>query len=94
MKITFLATVIATTMVAGTVMAEENRSCTTVSNDKWLTEDAVKAKAAEAGYDVRKLKVEGSCYEVYAIDAKGNKVEALFDPATGLQVGNENEGND
>ena len=94
MKITFLATVIATTMVAGTVMAEENRSCTTVSNDKWLTEDAVRAKAAEAGYDVRKLKVEGSCYEVYAIDAKGNKVEALFDPATGLQVGNENEGND
>jgi hypothetical protein len=94
MKIIFLATVIATTLVAGTAMAEDNRSCTKVSNDKWLTEDAVKAKAAEAGYDVRKLKIEGSCYEVYAIDAKGNKVEALFDPATGLQVGNENEGDD
>jgi hypothetical protein len=94
MKITLLATAIATTLIAGSAMAEENRSCTNVSNEKWLTEDAVKAKAAEAGFDVRKIKVEGTCYEVYAIDAKGNKVEALFDPSTGMQVGNEGEGAD
>lgn len=57
MKITLLATAIATTLIARSAMAEENRSCTSFSNDKWLTKDAVKAKAAEAGYEVRKIKV-------------------------------------
>ena len=94
MKIAICAAAIASTLVAGSVMAEENSSCTNVSQDKWMTEDAVKAKAKEAGLDVRKLKLEGTCYEVYGIDAKGNKVEALFDPATGMQVGNEGEGAD
>ena len=54
-----------------------------------MTEDAMKEKAKAMGLDVRQVKVENGCYEVYAIDAKGNKVEQIFNPATGEQVGSE-----
>lgn len=90
MKTLVLATLIASSLFSGVAFAEDEANCTTASQDKWMTEDAVKAKAKEAGLDVRRLKVEGSCYEVYAIDAKGNKIEALFSPETGMQVGSEN----
>lgn len=54
----------------------------TVPQDKWMTEDALKAKAAEAGYDVKQVKVEDGCYEIYAIDKDGKKVEAWLNPET------------
>lgn len=94
MKKIIISTVILSSLLAGVARAEENRSCTDVAKDKWMTEDAVKEKAKAAGLDVRSIKVEGSCYEVKAIDAKGKKIEALFNPANGEQVGAEGEGED
>jgi hypothetical protein len=39
---------------------------------------------------VRKIKVtEGNCYEVYAIDAQGDKVEVYLDPTNGSLVAKE-----
>ena len=34
------------------------------------------------GWDVRKIKEDEGCYEVYAVKADGKKVEAYFNPAT------------
>jgi hypothetical protein len=34
------------------------------------------------GWKVRQIKVDGGCYEVYALDDKGARVEAYFDPRT------------
>jgi hypothetical protein len=31
---------------------------------------------------VRRVKVDGGCYEVYALDEKGERVEAYFHPKT------------
>ena len=31
---------------------------------------------------MRKVKVDGGCYEVYAINDKGERVEAYFHPVT------------
>ena len=36
----------------------------------------------EKGWEVRNVKVDGGCYEVYAIDDKGERVEAYFHPVT------------
>ncbi|PKR56844.1 hypothetical protein COO92_18925 [Thalassospira lohafexi] len=48
----------------------------------WQTKEALSAKLTAEGWDVRKVKVEDGCFEVYAIDAAGKKVEAYFNPAT------------
>ncbi|KQW29135.1 hypothetical protein ASE36_11755 [Rhizobium sp. Root274] len=71
---------------AGLAHAEDTKC--DAPKDKWMTEDAMKAKATEMGYDVRQVKVEDGCYEVYGIK-DGKKVEAIFNPATGEQVGAE-----
>ena len=34
------------------------------------------------GWKVRNVKVDGGCYEVYAIDDRGRRVEAYFHPVT------------
>lgn len=86
-----LATLLAAVSFAGVARAEEDQNCTQAAKDKWLSEDVIKEKAKAAGLDVRRVKVEGSCYEVYAVDAKGAKVEALFNPETGAHVANESE---
>lgn len=57
-----------------------------VPQDKWMTEDALKAKAVELGYDVKQVKIEKGCYEIYAIDKDGKKVEVLMNPETAAVV--------
>nr|WP_303047734.1 PepSY domain-containing protein [Thalassospira sp. HF15] len=49
---------------------------------EWQSMDALKEKLAADGWDVRKIKEDDGCYEVYAIKADGKKVEAYFNPAT------------
>jgi hypothetical protein len=38
--------------------------------------------SVKQGWQVRKSKVDGGCYEVYGTDEKGNRVEAYFHPVT------------
>lgn len=56
--------------------------CVTAAADQWKTEDEVKAYAAELGFDVANLKIEDGCYEVYARDTVGTKLEVFFHPVT------------
>ncbi len=86
MKIILIASAFAASVLGGVAHAEDVGKCSTAPRDKWMTEDALKAKATEMGFDVRQIKVEDGCYEVYGIK-DGQKVEALFNPETGLQVG-------
>jgi hypothetical protein len=56
--------------------------CVTAAADQWQSEDAVKARAAELGFEVANLKKEDGCYEVYATDKIGTKLEIFFHPIT------------
>jgi hypothetical protein len=40
------------------------------------------AKLTKEGWQVRKAKPDGGCYEVYGSTPEGDRVEAYFDPAT------------
>lgn len=57
-----------------------------ITTGEWMTQDAAKAKAVELGYDVRRVKREDGCYELYAIDKKGTRVELYMNPVTGAIV--------
>jgi hypothetical protein len=56
--------------------------CVTTDAETWQTEDAVKAHAAELGFEVANLKTEDGCYEVYATDTVGTRLEVFFHPVT------------
>ena len=49
---------------------------------KWKSIPALEAQLKKQGWQVRKSKVDGGCYEVYGTDPKGNRVEAYFHPVT------------
>ncbi|NBN62938.1 PepSY domain-containing protein [Microvirga tunisiensis] len=54
-----------------------------VPKDQWLSVEQIAAKFKADGYDVRKVEIDDGVYEVYAIDAKGMRLEAHVHPATG-----------
>lgn len=64
--------------------------CTTEAKDKWMTEDAMKAKVTEMGYQkIKTFKVSGSCYEIYGYTKDNKKAEVYFNPVTGAVVKSE-----
>lgn len=84
-KLALLVTLIA----AGSAPAfasDDSARCGNAPKEQWMSLDAIKAKAVEAGYDVRQVKAENGCYEVYGIDAKGTRQEIYMNPVTGETV--------
>jgi hypothetical protein len=94
MRFAVLAAVAVTGIAAFANMAaadNDELKCTSAAQSAWMSQDATKDLLKQQGYqEVRKIKVtEGNCYEVYAIDAKGEKVEVYLDPTSGSMVAKE-----
>jgi hypothetical protein len=49
---------------------------------KWKSIPTLEARLKKQGWQVRKSKVDGGCYEVYGTDPQGRRVEAYFHPVT------------
>jgi hypothetical protein len=49
---------------------------------QWKEISALEASLKKQGWEVRKSKVDGGCYEVYGTDPEGNRVEAYFHPVS------------
>ncbi len=77
----FITAAIVTMVFTGPALASDNL-CGNAPQDGWVSKEALKLKATEMGYDVRRIKVEDDCYEAYAIDQQGQKVEIYFHPVT------------
>ena len=58
-----------------------------VPSKEWRQRDDLADKLKEEGWDVRKVKIDNGCYEVYGFDAKGKRREAYFNPKTFELVG-------
>ncbi|SIQ02732.1 Peptidase propeptide and YPEB domain-containing protein [Rhizobium sp. RU33A] len=63
----------------GTALASEK--CNVAMAD-WKPREALQTKLEGEGWKVRSIKTEDGCYEAYAINAEGKKVEAYFDQQT------------
>ena len=68
---------------AGQAFASDDDGPAATPNGKWMTVAQITEKLTAQGYDVRKVKVEGNGYEVYAIAKDGSRLEAELDPMTG-----------
>ena len=74
------ATIVA--MPAQLASATGLATCDSGSPDKWESQEKLSAMLKEKGWQVRNIKVDGGCYEVYALNEKGERVEAYFHPVT------------
>ena len=57
-------------------------TCDSGPRSAWQAPDQLEKLLAERGWKVRRIKEDGGCYEVYALDDKGQRVEAYFHPVT------------
>ncbi|MBD1545205.1 PepSY domain-containing protein [Roseibium aggregatum] len=76
---------------AGAALASESHANIDAPRDQWMSTDQISQKLTAEGYKVRRVKEEGGAYEVYALDAKGNRVEAIVNPVTGQILGNDQD---
>jgi hypothetical protein len=72
-------------LAAGTAFADP--VCTKEPKSAWMTQDAMKAKIADMGYQkIKTFKVSGTCYEIYGYDKNNKKAEVYFNPVDGSIV--------
>ncbi len=77
-----LAGAAALTAIATPASATGAIKCQAGPASSWKSQDALKAKLVKEGWQVRKTKPDGGCYEVYGTTPEGDRVEAYFHPVT------------
>ena len=60
-------------------LAGGNKHCTKLDKASWKPAAEAEAKAKALGYEVRRSKVEGTCYEVYGVK-EGKLYELFYSP--------------
>ena len=74
-------TILAVAMLAASTSALADASCPEVARERWLRAEEVQARLEARGVEVKRVKREGSCYEVKGKDRQGRKVELYVSPA-------------
>lgn len=80
----FMSTLIAAiaTVFASAAMAHGNVSCNKYPKSEWKPRAELQEKLTKEGWAVRRMESTPTCYEVYAKDPQGKRIEAFFDPKT------------
>jgi hypothetical protein len=88
MKTRLITTLLFVATSAGAALAEEKCN---VPVAEWQPREALQTKLQADGWQVRSIKTEDGCYEAYAVDKDGKRVEAYFNPKTFERVGDDDE---
>lgn len=92
MKMHINATVLAAFVaLAGNAWATGLATCDSGPEENWKPTDELVKLLTDKGWEVRRVKVDGGCYEVYALDENGERVEAYFHPETLEPVATEHD---
>jgi hypothetical protein len=76
------AAVIAALVWAQASFATGLATCDSGPKAGWQPVEKLEQQLKDKGYTVRRIKEDGGCYEVYAVDDKGQRAELYFHPVT------------
>ena len=77
-----LAAALAGAVLTLPAFAHEER-CESIPKAEWKPQAELTKKLTAAGWkEVKRVKIENGCYEVYGTDKKGAKAEQFFHPKT------------
>lgn len=57
-------------------------TCDSGPKTGWQPKEKLEQQLKDKGYTVRRIKEDGGCYEVYALNEKGERGEFYFHPVT------------
>lgn len=80
--ITRLAAATAAALACAAAGATGLATCDSGPKPGWQAPGKLEEMLKGKGWQVRRIKEDGGCYEVYALDDKGQRVEAYFHPVT------------
>lgn len=69
-------------MLSSVAQATGLATCDSGARETWQPQEKLEKQLTEKGWKIRRVKEDGGCYEVYAFDEKGERVEAYFHPKT------------
>lgn len=69
-------------------------SCSTAPTSKFQPKATLEAQLKSEGLTVRQIKTEKGCYEVYAVDKSGKKVNVAYNAETLEKLDNAEAGED
>ncbi len=67
---------------ATTAHATGAMTCDSGDPAGWQPQSALEEKLVAEGWQVRRIKVDGNCYEAYGTTPDGDRVEAYFHPVS------------
>jgi len=82
MRIRLPAIMVASLLLSAQALATGLATCDSGPQETWQPQSVLEKQLTDKGWQVRRIKIDGGCYEVYALDDKGQKVEAYFHPKT------------
>lgn len=68
------------------VLAHAGADCVAHPKGSWMKKADLRAKLETAGYKIKKLKVDGNCYEMYGTHKDGRRFEIYMDTVSGKPV--------
>lgn len=68
--------------VSSSAFATGLATCDSGPQETWQPQAKLEEQLTAKGWKVRRVKIDGGCYEVYALNEKGERVEAYFHPRT------------
>lgn len=77
-----ISTALVCAIAAGAATAAHAETKCKSPMSEWQPQEKLQQKLEGQGWKVRRIKTEDGCYEAYALDEKGKRVEAYFDPKT------------
>ncbi len=88
----FLFAAVTAAGLAGVSPAFASGSCSTAPQSQWQPQSALETQLKADGYDIRQIKVENGCYEVYATDSNGNRMNLAYNAETLQKLDNAEAG--
>lgn len=73
---------LASIALAASPAAATGKMTCSAPQKSWKSMASLESKLKKDGWEVRKSKVDGGCYEVYGTDPQGRRVEAYFHPVS------------
>lgn len=77
-----IASIAAGLLLSGSVFATGLATCDSGPKASWQPQEKLEKMLVGKGWRINRIKEDGGCYEVYAIDEKSQRVEAYFHPNT------------
>lgn len=72
----------AAVLIAANAQATGLMTCQSGDPAKWQSQQTLTKKMTAEGWKIRRVKIDGGCYEVYGTTPEGDRVEAYYHPVT------------